>query len=291
MTLPEVLDRFQARRSGAEYVAKCPAHEDGKASLAIKEENGKILLKCHAGCATENVLAAKNLSFKDLFANGDTPSSEITATYDYLDESGELLFQVVRYYPKTFKQRRPDGKGGWTWDVKGARRVIYNLPAVLQADSVLIVEGEKDVESATKFGIAATCNPGGAGKWRNGYADSLRDKNITVVPDGDEPGQKHGEQVAASVHGKARSIAICPLPAGIKDLSQYLEMGFSKDSLLELIHKAPAWKPGPKNTEEKLGSCSVAELFLAREKQVDWLVWPFAAVGLSTIVGRSSKSR
>jgi hypothetical protein len=40
----------------------------------------------------------------------------------------------------------------------------------------------------------------------------------------------------------------------------------------------------PASTEEKLGSCSVAELFAAREKEVDWLVWPWAAVGLSTIL-------
>lgn len=39
----------------------------------------------------------------------------IVATYDYTDAHGELLFQVVRYHPKDFRQRRPDGKGGWVW--------------------------------------------------------------------------------------------------------------------------------------------------------------------------------
>ena len=41
---------------------------------------------------------------------GSTP--RIAAIYDYTDEGGKLLFQVLRHQPKAFKQRRPDGRGG-----------------------------------------------------------------------------------------------------------------------------------------------------------------------------------
>ena len=40
----------------------------------------------------------------------------IEATYDYRDEAGRLTYQVVRYPPKDFRQRRPDGSGGWVWE-------------------------------------------------------------------------------------------------------------------------------------------------------------------------------
>ncbi len=73
------------------------------------------------------------------------------ATYDYLTASGELLFQVVRFEPKDFRQRRPDGNGGWIWKMGGVDRVIYRLPEVTAAveagRTILIAEGEKGVHA------------------------------------------------------------------------------------------------------------------------------------------------
>jgi 5S rRNA maturation endonuclease (ribonuclease M5) len=235
MTFEEILVRFEAKRQGASFMAKCPSHEDRKPSLSITEKNGKTLLKCHAGCDTRDVVAAIGLTLEDL-----REGTRHVSTYDYVDENGILLFQCLRYEPKAFKLRHPDGKGGWTWNLNGTRRVIYNLPAVLTADSVLIVEGEKDVEAARQLGLVGTCNPMGAGKWREEYGDSLRGKNITIIPDSDEPGRKHAEQIAASLAGKVKSVAICHLPEGIKDLSEWPQ---SKESLVDLINKAPARKP------------------------------------------------
>jgi putative DNA primase/helicase len=88
----------------------------------------------------------------------------IVATYDYTDEFGQLLFQVVRYHPKDFRQRRPDGKGGWIWSVKGTRMVPFNLPALMDAETVYVVEGEKDALNLGRLGVVATTNPGGASK-------------------------------------------------------------------------------------------------------------------------------
>jgi putative DNA primase/helicase len=51
-----------------------------------------------------------------------------------------MLYQTVRYDPKSFKQRRPNGKGGWHWNLKGVRLVLYRLPGLLSraADTVFI---------------------------------------------------------------------------------------------------------------------------------------------------------
>src|SRR5262249_25408457 len=73
------------------------------------------------------------------------------AWFPYEDENEELSFQVVKYEPKDFRQRRPDGKGGWTWSTKGLRPIPYRLPQLIEALAhqrvVFIVEGEKDVET------------------------------------------------------------------------------------------------------------------------------------------------
>src|SRR5262249_42890268 len=93
----------------------------------------------------------------------------IVATYDYVSETGDLLYQVVRYEPKTFRQRRPNGTGGWTWKLEGVWQVPYRLPEVVEAIAsgrlVVVVEGEKDADALWALGIPATCNAGGAGKW------------------------------------------------------------------------------------------------------------------------------
>jgi hypothetical protein len=242
MNFEAVLERFQARHVGSGYMAKCPAHEDKNPSLSISEENGTILLKCHAGCVTKDVLGAMGMTFEDLH-QGPT----IIAAYEYTDESGKMLFQAVRFEPKNFKQRHPDGSGGWIWNLNGTRRVLYNLPEVVKATSVLIVEGERDVETAKGLGLAATCNPMGAGKWKDEYSEFLRGKHVTIIPDSDEPGRKHADQVASSLAGIAGSIAICHLPDGTgKDISDWK---LSREALIELIKKAPAWKAGSAEAE------------------------------------------
>jgi 5S rRNA maturation endonuclease (ribonuclease M5) len=217
-----VLERFQARRVGANYMARCPAHEDKNPSLSIAEKNGKILLHCHAGCSSEAVCAAMDLDVADLFTDSRKDSGpRIVETYLYDDEEGNALFEVVRYDPKGFRQRKPDGKGGWTWNVNGVRRVPFRLRQVLAAENIIVVEGEKDVKTAWDFDLIATCNPGGAGKWKDEYSEFLREKNVTIIPDADEPGRKHAEQVARSLAGKAASVSICNLPESIKDLSEW----------------------------------------------------------------------
>ncbi len=176
------LERVLARLDGVEkgngyFRVHCPAHDDHNPSLSVKEveENGqrKVLLRCFAGCDKERILEELGLEWRDLYSkqgsSGSEKSSHIVATYNYTDASGNLLHQTVRYEPKRFSQRCPDGKGGWEWSLKGIEPVLYCLPdvmrAVLDGKTVFLVEGEKDADHAREeLGITATTSPMGAKK-------------------------------------------------------------------------------------------------------------------------------
>ncbi len=168
----------------------------------------------------------------------------IEKSYDYEDESGNLLFQAVRFRPKGFSQRQPDGKGGWTWNLDGVRLVPYRLPQLIAAEKVLVVEGEKDVHSVERLSFTATCNPMGAGKWRDSYSDLLVGKTVAILPDNDEPGEKHAQQIAASLHGKAKAVRIVNVPTG-KDISDWIAAGATADDIKAAITAAEDWEPEP----------------------------------------------
>jgi hypothetical protein len=247
----DILERLKGvGKSGGGWIARCPAHDDRKASLSISLDDcaTKILIHCHAGCALEEICRAVRIEVRDLFLDGgretrySAVAKKTVARYDYSDEKGTLLFQVCGLEPKGFRQHRPEGQGGWIYNLDGTRRVLYRLSEVLTADQVLIVEGEKDVETARSLRLIATCNPGGAGKWRKEYSDTLAGKGIVIIPDSDEPGRKHAQQIASSVVGKARSLKILELP-GAKDLSEWVDRGGTNEKLRDFIEGAPDWIP------------------------------------------------
>ncbi len=145
-----------------------------------------------------------------------TPST-IAETYDYCDASGKLIFQAVRMEPKGFRQRRPDGNGGWVWSVKGCEVLPYRLPELLQSSgTVFVVEGEKDAHSIESIGLVATCNASGSGKWKPGHAKHLAGRDVVILPDHDDAGRRHAEQVAVSLPSIAKTIKVIELP-GLPD--------------------------------------------------------------------------
>jgi 5S rRNA maturation endonuclease (ribonuclease M5) len=150
---------------------------------------------------------------------------KIVATYDYTDADCKIMFQVVRYEPKTFSQRRPDGKGGWINDVKGVTLVPYHLPEILKSSTVYIVEGERDVESLRNLGLTATTNPGGAGKWKIEYSQYFKGKIVIIIPDNDMPGKNHARQVAQALKGIAEDVVVLKLPEAVKDVTDWLSSG------------------------------------------------------------------
>jgi hypothetical protein len=177
----------------------------------------------------------------------------IVATYGYADERRELLFQVVRFDPKTFRQRRPDGRGGWIWSLGDTRRVLYRLPELREAiewdEVVYVVEGERDVDALCAKKLVATCNPGGAEKWRPEYSESLRSADVVVVGDNDAAGRAHVRQVAAALHGIARRVRVldlakvwqaCPNKG---DISDWIAAGGSPENLAAIVSKLSDYEP------------------------------------------------
>lgn len=167
----------------------------------------------------------------------------IVKTYDYTDASGEIVFQVCRYEPKTFKQRRPDGAGGWTWSVKGVQQVPYRLPQMLAAPDALVfvVEGEKDADALAAIGLVATCNAGGAGKWRDDLASHFAGRRVVVLPDNDDAGRDHAHMVAAKLRGVATSVRTLLLPglAQKGDVSDWLAAGGTAGALARMVDALP----------------------------------------------------
>lgn len=251
------------KTSRGSILTNCPSHNDRNPSLEVWENlDGSTGLKCYAGCSTEQVLAAIGLKKCDLFparpgrAASNKPRRRIVNVYDYHDENGNLLFQTVRYLPKGFNQRRPDGKGGYIWNMEGIEPVPYGLPGLIRAvksgETIFIPEGEKDCDNLAALGLTATTNAMGAGKWRGTYNQYFAGAKVIILPDNDEVGRKHAEQVASSLHGVAKSVKVLELP-GLPhkgDISDWLQAGHTKEELLVLIEQAPEWQP----TEQSQGS-------------------------------------
>jgi hypothetical protein len=217
---------------------------------------GRVLLTCHAGCSLDAICAAIGLTVADLHpsngsprppSNGKMANRREVAAYDYRDDNGVLLFQVVRFEPKDFAQRRPDGNGGWVWNLKGVRRALYRLPELLAADPaawVVVVEGEKDADRLAAAGLIATSNPGGAGKWSSVYSGPFHNKRVVVLRDNDPAGAKHRDDVTHDLLGKAAEVRIVELP-GLPpkgDISDWLDDGHTVAELLSLVETAESLK-------------------------------------------------
>lgn len=270
LTITEVLPYLrgaQPRGNGA-WVALCPAHDDRNPSLSVKTgDDGRALIHCHAGCSFDAVVAALGLRANGNGAGHVTarPSSpakhprrgaagRVVATYDYRAADGTLLFQKLRYEPKTFKVRRPDGRGGWAWGLGDVRPVLYRLPELTDPANdwqpVHICEGEKDAERVAVLGLLATCNHDGAAaagarpKWRAEYNGFLSGRVVYVLADNDDAGRAHAEAVAAALYGTARTVKIVAL-AGLAehgDVSDWLDAGHTRDELERACLLTPQWE-------------------------------------------------
>ena len=209
-------------------------------------DDSRVLIKCHAGCEAESVCEALGLRLSDLFPSPrKKETAKQIAEYNYLNIDRKLLFQVVRFQPKSFRQRRPNGKGGWIWNLRNVPRVLYRLNDLVSSkpdDIVFIPEGEKDVERLYSIGLCATCNPGGAGKWNKLSDDSaLSDRRIVIIADKDAPGRKHALDVANRLCEKVQEIRIIEVPGDHKDVSEWLTDGGTIEKLWELVDDSPLY--------------------------------------------------
>jgi len=231
------LERLEnVRPSGSGFTGRCPSHDDRVSSLGVAENGDKLLVTCHAGCPTEDVVAAMGLTMRDLFY--DNGNGQPEAVYTYHDEDGEPLYEVLRTANKQFPQRRIDPETRErVWGLAGTRCVLYRLPKVIESaergSTVYICEGEKDVEALVAAGKEATCNPMGAGSWKPEYADYLRGARVIVVADKDEPGLKHAADVVRSLDGVAQSTHVVQAKTG-KDAADHLAAGHTVEEFVQI---------------------------------------------------------
>jgi len=268
----ELLENVKRTGQEDQFQATCPAHNDSTPSLSVKLQNDKILLDCKAGCSTESVVEALGLDMSDLSFNGhknvkQKQSAKIVETYDYRDKHGELLFQVCRKSNKDFLFRRKVG-GDWEWSLKNeddeyaVDPVLYHLPEVVKAkdqgDRILVVEGEKDADNLRERKLVATCNPMGAGAWKDLHTNQLEGAKVVIIPDTDKEGIEHAHEVANHLSPVAASLKLIePEELGFdvredhgKDLSDWLQDDHDKAELLQIVEGTEEWES---NSEEKQG--------------------------------------
>ena len=131
----------EVKHGGRSRMLRCPGHDDKTASLSISLGDKGVVFHCHANCERDILLAAvlaeTGMTWADLFTNGNGHQSrKVVAAYSYTDENGKPLYDVLRYEPKGFSQRRADG----TWNLNGVRRVLYRLPTLLGQRVVFVAE-------------------------------------------------------------------------------------------------------------------------------------------------------
>ena len=246
----ESLPRGRGERCGGflssdHQYAHC-TRDDHAGDLPLRENSQtyahRLNSECACGCRHNLTLARFNVPASS------GPHRRIVAIYSYQGAAGNLLFQVVRLDPKDFRQRRPGGPDGWTWDLAGVQLVPYRLPELLAANTgepVIVVEGEQDADQLINLGFVATTNAMGAGKWRQEYSLALRDRHVAIIGDNDEPGHRHARKVAESLSGVSADVKVIDLP-GLPDrgdVSDWLAAGHDAEELRALIEGTPFWEP------------------------------------------------
>jgi RecA-family ATPase len=232
------------------FTAKCPTYNGGY--LNVKIERTRVCWYCHS-CQQGGAA-----DYEQREASGLGP---IKAVFDYTDETGERLYQVLKFEPlnapKAFRQRTgPDQK---KWSIKGVRIVPYRLPELIEdlaAERVIfVVEGEKDVNTLRKHGVPATCNPMGAGKWWPEFNDILRDANIVICGDNDPPGREHVALVANNLHAAGCRLRVLDLASvwpdieESDDISDWFKASGTVERLWEIVEQIAEWKPKGGNGE------------------------------------------
>ena len=301
MTLPEILQLLDGVRGrGEKYMARCPCHDDSTQSLSICAGNdGRILLKCFAGCSTENIVAALGLTMSDLFADSIRENKTIVKTAEYVYAGGSV---------KKLKYRRPDGSKFCSWLHKEGDRWEKGRagiePGLYQSkpdlpESVFLVEGEKDVETRKALNLAAVSLPDGASsKWELEYDHVFLGKQVVILPDNDAPGQKYAQMCAERLHGNAASVKIVdlkrewpeiPPKADISDMVRHFGADAALQKVMEILSETPEWTPPPEEQKKKpgLSFITATELQTADLPPVQFLVSDILPVGTSLLSAAS----
>jgi len=194
---------WNGRLVAGELRFRCPAHDDATPSAGWHpEKHAWYCHVCKKGGGAVDLARRLGIPLPD--------ASAVVATFTYRDAAGQVAYHVDRIEPgfngrpKDYLPRRPHtapggGSGGWK-GVYGLRdhgidQILYALDALPPAGSgatVLVPEGEKKVDLLRRWGFHATCNTGGAKKWRRAYSERLRGLHVVILPDNDQAGRGRG---------------------------------------------------------------------------------------------------
>lgn len=290
-----VRDALEARQCSTrgrdhDFMAQCPAHDDGRPSLHVTASGeGTVLLQCYAGCTAEKIVEELGLEWGALFSRGADRDRLPEAEYTYLDADGRKLLQVVRFPGKDFRQRRWSGVG-WVWGLRApdgtqTRRELYHLPDVLKAKAsgawIFVCEGEKDADAVVAAGECGTTMPGGAGKWEPQYTETLAEGKVVILADDDEPGRTHAWAVHRQIYGKVSACGV-RLPAeGHKDIADHLAAGLTLNGDLRKTER-----PTLRGAVAARLTVLTARLFAGTERpQGLELLGPLFQRGARTVIG------
>jgi hypothetical protein len=238
---------------------------EGGGVVDIVRNYGKVTISGSVAETLEREFGIQRQAQKSL-----VPKQYISKIYEYYNADGELGYQVLRYEPKTFRQRRPDGNGGWLNSVKDVEPLPYNLMGIMQNPDapIFIVEGEKAADALIKIGFVATTNSGGAGNFKPELADYFDGRNVVILPDNDNAGEQHADKVTRTLWGRASKIKVVSLsglpPKG--DVVDWLAQGNDAATLGEAVAKASAvteadiHNPDPELVEEIVADADGSEI-------------------------------
>ena len=165
-----------SRKFNGNWQCPGPMHSNGdrNPSLHVAYNGRTVALKCHTGCDIREIVDALGLEMTDLF--DESLEKKEPVYYRYLSGEGEVLFAKLRYEPKRFSIKHPNG-GGWEDGIGDNPRVLYRLPelraAVAKGETVWLVEGEKDCDKLASLGLTATTKYSTSEKWRPEYVQWL----------------------------------------------------------------------------------------------------------------------
>lgn len=229
------------------WQVKCPCHADSTASLTVTDAGDKILMYCHAGCNTADIVSAVNLTMADL--NNSAPKNswkdrftDLEAVYDY----GEYV--KLRLAGKKILYGHIEGDSFVGGMPQGISKTLYRLNDVKQAIEkgmpVYITEGEKDADTMSGMGFPC-CTPGGCGDWDKTFAVHFTGAKVVILPDNDEPGIRLAEQIKRDLRHTAAAVKVVRTSISPKgDVTDYINEGHTKSDLLELI-KSEEWELAP----------------------------------------------
>lgn len=290
------LKHFQViRRHGDSAQCRCPSHPDKQASLTISKGRKCTLFRCHAGCQLNDILQAAGLEKKDTFYESESweinwkhyvesrEKRKIEATYDYVScNDGSYLFTKIRLQGKKMLYGTLENNRfmyGLKGQSKKQLKAIYGSleairKAIKEGKPIFIPEGEKDCDTIERQGYTAFTY-GSSGDWQSDFAELLKDADVIILADNDEPGKAVAQKIYDDLKDIARSRkVIVPMPDVPKaDISDFFATGHSKEEFEKMIkentlqkNRTAAAVGSPKYILEQLNALRAAERFQMNDR-------------------------